>query len=267
MTSIPESSINSWNVKPLVVFFVLSLVLHIVFIAIYSVSQSLFFGLIATWSPNISAIIVLAFILKEESGVRKLFGGWTKYRVGLRWYLAAVSPLLLTFLLTGIYLILGGVSPGPEDDYSLPSLIGLALTVIFTGATGEELGWRGFAQPQLQGRFSALISSLLVGCWWGFWHVPGWIIMNDIPSLAYIGSFMLTLITQSVFMTWLVNNTKGSVLMATLNHYSVNISSGLAVSVLGLITWDALSILMALSYTLIAIVLFFLYGPSLMLEQ
>jgi hypothetical protein len=91
--------------------------------------------------------------------------------------------------------------------------------------------------------------------------------MNDIPSLVYTGSFMLTLIAQSVFITWLVNNTGGSVLMASLNHYAVNISTGLAVSILGLITMDALSVMMSLSYLVIAIVILFRYGwQSLMLE-
>jgi hypothetical protein len=78
---------------------------------------------------------------------------------------------------------------------------------------------------------------------------------------------MLTVIAQSVFITWLVNNTGGSVLMATLNHYAVNISTGLVVSVLGLITWDALSIMISLSYSVIAAVLLYLYGPKLMLAQ
>ena len=263
-----EDGGSSWSGRALIVFFALSLVLHIAFMVAYSASQSLLFGLLSTWSPNMSAVIVLAFLLREESGVRRLFGGWAKWRVGLRWYLAAVSPAVLVFALTGAYLLLGGKAPGPEGHYSLPSLIGLAVTVVFTGATGEELGWRGFALPRLQGRFSALTSSLIVGLWWGLWHVPGWIIMNDVPSLGYVGSFMLTLVAQSVFITWLVNNTGGSVLMATLHHYAVNIFSGLVVSVLGLITWDALSIMESLSYSVIAIVLLLIYGPRrLMPEQ
>ncbi|UCD44144.1 MAG: CPBP family intramembrane metalloprotease [Candidatus Bathyarchaeota archaeon] len=256
-----KGKVASWSRRALIVFFGLSLVLHIVFITAYSASQSLLFGLLATWTPNISAIVVIAFVLREEAGVRRLFGGWTKYRVSPWWYLAAVSPAVLVFALTGAYLLLGGRPPGPESQYSLPSLIVLAITIIFTGATGEELGWRGFALPRLQSRFSALTSSLVIGCWWSIWHVPGWIIMNDVPSPGYIASFMLTLIAQSVFITWLVNNTEGSVLIATLNHYAVNISSGLVVSVLGLITWDALSIMESLSYSVIAIALLFLYGP------
>ena len=124
---------NTENQRALLVFFTLSLVLHISFIAVYSASQSLFFMLLATWSPNISAIIVLAFVLREEHGVRRLFGVWTKWRVSLWWYLAAASPIILVNAFSVIYLFFGGSSPGSEGYYSLPTLIGLAITVIFTG--------------------------------------------------------------------------------------------------------------------------------------
>ena len=77
--------------------------------------------------------------------------------------------------------------------------------------------------------------------------------------------FMLTLLTQSVFLTWLVNNTGDSVLMATLNYYAVNISGGIVVTALGLITWDTLGIMESISYSIIAITLIVLFGPRTLL--
>ena len=82
-----------WNGRALLIFFALTLELHILFIFAYSASQSLLFGLLGAWSPNISAIIVLRFVLREESGVRRLFKGWAKWRLSLKWYLLAVSPV------------------------------------------------------------------------------------------------------------------------------------------------------------------------------
>ena len=96
---------NTINIRALLVFLMLSLVFHIIFIAMYLTSQFLPFMLLATWSPNISAIVVIIFDLRENSGVRRLFGGWMKWGVSLGWYLAAISPIVITFTLTG------GLSP------------------------------------------------------------------------------------------------------------------------------------------------------------
>jgi hypothetical protein len=48
--------------------------------------------------------------------------------------------------------------------------------------------------------------------------------------------------------------------MASIFHYSVNISAGLFAAVLGLITYEALSIMEALVYFVIVLVLIFRYG-------
>jgi len=35
----------------------------------------------------------------------------------------------------------------------------------------EEFGWRGFAQPRLQARYSALAANVFVGLLWSTWHL------------------------------------------------------------------------------------------------
>jgi len=42
-------------------------------------------------------------------------------------------------------------------------------TLILTGVA-EEIGWRGFALPRLQTRFSALTASLILAALWAPWH-------------------------------------------------------------------------------------------------
>ena len=62
---------------------------------------------------------------------------------------------------------------------------------------------------------------------WGLWHLPTFLV----PGLPQYGlpltAFVLLTIEYSVLLTWLYLHTKGSVLIATLAHGSINLSQGL----------------------------------------
>ena len=254
------SNESQWNRNAVLAFFALTFVLHSAILVVYLFIPFFPLQILATWTPNISAVLVLLYLIREKSGVKNLLKGWTKWRVSPKYYLAALSPFAVNFAVTAIYLALGGVSPGSELDFGFTMLLGTAILVIFTGATGEELGWRGFALPRLQSRFDALTASILIGLWWGIWHVPSWFLLGQVITPMYVFTFMLGVVVESVFITWLVNSTDGSVLMASIFHYSVNISAGLVAAVLGLITYEALGFMEALVYTVIIAVLIIKYG-------
>jgi membrane protease YdiL (CAAX protease family) len=91
------------------------------------------------------------------------------------------------------------------------------------------LGWRGYALDELQSRWSALRSSLVLGLIWALWHTPAFLIpglsqyeMGGIFSWPYI-SFILSVAMGSVLITWVYNNTGRSILVAGfLMHFSQN---------------------------------------------
>lgn len=249
-----------WNRKAVLIFFALTIVFDISIQVLYLFIPLMPLQILSTWTPNISAVLVLLFVIREDSGVRNLLKGWTKWRVSPKYYIAAITPFFVAYIATVVFLALGGVSPGPELTYSLPLLVIVAIMALFTGATGEELGWRGFALPRLQSRFNALTAGVLVGVWWGIWHIPGWFLLGQVITPTYIFGFFLGCITESVFMTWLVNSTKGSLVMASIFHYSVNMSVGLFANVLGLITYDALGFIKGSVYVLIIAALVVRYG-------
>jgi len=215
----------------------------------------------ASWTPNIAAFIVIGVILREKGGIRKLLAGWGKWKVGFRWYLAALSPFLISFLAAGVYILIGGGKPMPVRLMIMPLVMSLIISII-TGAMGEELGWRGFLLPRIQERYNATISSIIVGVIWALWHLPLWFLpgygWHAIPYWAYA----LTAISMSVIITWVLNNTDGSLVMASLIHLMMNFSLSV-VGMLGLIPsprtfWTIIPIL----YTLYALLVIWMAGPK-----
>lgn len=186
----------------------------------------------ASWTPNIAAILVLVLYERKKGSVRELLAGWGKWKVGGRWYLAAFSPLLVGLLASLIALLFGGETSDPVQPLWLATLITFLIST-FTGALGEELGWRGFLLPRLQRRFGALASGLIVGVIWALWHAPLWLLPGQGWDTTPYGAFAVYIISASVLLTWINNNTGGSLVMASIFHFSINFALSM-LTILGL---------------------------------
>jgi membrane protease YdiL (CAAX protease family) len=90
----------------------------------------------------------------------------------------------------------------------------------------EELGWTGFAVPELRRRYGVLASGLIVGLLWSAWHflVVAWGIGNragTIPLAVFVVADGLTFLPAfRVLMVWVYERT-GSVLVGMLMHASL----------------------------------------------
>jgi len=126
--------------------------------------------------PSIAALLVVA---RNRSALGSLLA-----RLGPRipWRLALMDYGLIFVLMVGGLVavsMLRSFLPGPEyvrpESFVGPGLIVAVLAAAFLdqGAVLEELGWRGFAQPELQAsHLSPLAAAIVVGIGWGLWHVP-----------------------------------------------------------------------------------------------
>ena len=115
------------------------------------------------------------------------------------------------------------------DRYSgLPTLgVAAVSALVILGALGEETGWRGFALPLLQRRYSPLAAALLVTPIWAAWHLPFFFTIStyrDFAPPAYIG-FVFALGCGSIVLTWLYNRTGGSILACAIWHGLFNMST------------------------------------------
>jgi membrane protease YdiL (CAAX protease family) len=93
-----------------------------------------------------------------------------------------------------------------------------------TGGINEESGWRGFALPRLQGRYSVIAASIIVGVLWALWHLPYDLApINRAPSLAWFLEYRLFWrVLFGVILAWLYNRTNGSLLAPALFHPAMN---------------------------------------------
>ncbi len=109
-------------------------------------------------------------------------------------------------------------------------------TWIFTFGLGEETGWRGFLLPRLQGKYSALTSSLIVGIIWAGWHSPMFLCNENLRSLGPTGAifWVIGLMFGATFLTWLYNSSRGNILMTALWHGTYNLFTGAAGQAAGL---------------------------------
>ena len=104
-------------------------------------------------------------------------------------------------------------------------LLSLFVYVLFHRPLGEEPGWRGFALPRLQSLHGPLVGSLILGVLWGLWNLPLFFTpWNTLTTLNVVG-FVLATTCLAIMYTWVFNNTKGSLLIAILLHWSFDLST------------------------------------------
>jgi membrane protease YdiL (CAAX protease family) len=184
----------------------------------------MFLLIAVSFGPFLSAVIVTA--LRGDS-LKALFSQLLKWRVSAKWWLAAFfTPILLYALMAVFHIFLGGQLNWQE--VSLLAFPGGFINVFLWGGGNEELGWRGFALPRLQEKYSPILSSIVIGIVWTLWHAPPGIIevgwgewARDLPF------YMISVTGISFVATWLYNNTGGSVLLTMVFHASVNASQSL----------------------------------------
>ena len=255
---------------PLVAYYLLTLILSgVIFVLLFAAGlvEGLFF--LGTFGPGLAAILV-TLLISGRTGVKELLGSLLIWRVAIQWWLVALL-LPAVIILGAVYLF--SLFGGPGLDFSryqpLYSLIPMIILITLLNGVGEELGWRGFMLPRLQSRYNALVSSLIVGFFWGLWHAPVYfiagtaqsILRSQVGFLAGLLLFILSTMAISMTFTWVFNNTRGSVLIAALLHGATNAWMNYFLTdptgeVLGITIWST-----AL-WVVLAVVLVVVYGPA-----
>ena len=189
-------------------------------------------ALVGMFTPTI-AVLVMLLVLTREGYTR---AGWESlglHRAGLRaWGLALLVPLLALGGAYGVLWASGVASAALPAELSGGALIQLALKTlfmiaigVFSGALGEELGWRGYLLPKLLflgPRRGVLLSGLLHG----LWHLPLILLTpyyhNMGNLLITLPLFLATFTLAGVFYGYM-RLTTGSVWPAAIAHRALNV--------------------------------------------
>jgi len=184
--------------------------------------------------PTLASFVVTA-ITTGTKGVRQLLRRYMLWRVGVHWYLLVLVGLpLIQLAVASVFL---GIAPLTAFVQQWPLFFTTFLpNVLLIGVTTqiwEEGGWSGYAVPALQQRFGAWRACLVLGPLWAVWHLPFFLVPGVISATKVDA---ITLIVQMAFliigaipirmiMTWIFNNTKGSILIAILFHSAMDASN------------------------------------------
>lgn len=174
---------------------------------------------IAIFGPAIAAVIAS----HREGGrtqVRELLAGLRAWNVAPWWFVIALAlPALLYMPVRAIYGLLTGGEGGP---FFWPPGDAQHLIAALLVPLGEEIGWRGFAQPRLVATHGPLRASAILGVLWGAWHLPMFIAVGA-ATPAYLALMLPYFVAGAVMFTWLHQRTNGSLLLAVLLHVGVHL--------------------------------------------
>ena len=116
------------------------------------------------WSPLVAALIMAA-VVGGRQGLKDLLSRTVRWRVGLKWYTAAILlPAAITILAALLHVLLGADAPTAVDFYDWYTFPLVLLGTFFVkGPLTEEVAWRGCALPRLLDRMSPFAASMLLG--------------------------------------------------------------------------------------------------------
>jgi len=194
-------------------------------------------ALASALSASIAGVAITG-ILDGKAGLKLMLSRLLIWRVGIRYWLFAVL-FLVPAVLVGSLLnpLFGGDRISISNIKPAFNIVPLFVIFFFVSGLGQELGWTGFLIPRLQARFGALISCLIRAILVGIWHLPLLIYLGlqpfalaSFPYGSWIAQkgFLITfsimilmlILPWSILITWIFNDTKGSLLLAAVLHSS-----------------------------------------------
>ena len=206
---------------------------------------------IASWSSTFAFMILFKRIYLGQSFIAYVKD---RFKNKIKFSIVTVVISIQVLIAIAVIFIITSKNNGIMPSFTISSLgmfIYLFFKNLLAGPLGEELGWRGFAQNELQKNYSPLKASIIIGFWWGIWHLPIWFTtgFTGINLIKYIIFFMTSVISVSIIIAAFYNLNK-NLLVPIMIHQLFNF-------LIGIISGDLIELIKyyAILYLLVAIIL------------
>jgi len=181
-------------------------------------------GIIAlTYAGLLGLSSLITFWREGRSGVKELFGGLLKWRVGLGYYLLAVCAIPALTVAGAVIAHAVALSDIQWSRAAIQLVSGAVIINLW-----EETGWTGFVQSKLMRSRGVLKGSLLTAPAFVGIHLP---LLLRQPDASGVLISLLALLGASFFFRYLIGlvfvDTGGSLLIVGLLHASFNASGGM----------------------------------------
>lgn len=238
LTKSNTQHINFLVKHPVAAFFILAVVLGTS--TVYLVVQGILptnVALASALSASIAGVIVTA-LTDGRNGLKLMLSRVLIWRVGLRYWFFAILFVLPVILIGSMFNPLFDGDPLSLNNLKITiEILPLFLGFFVVAGLGQELGWTGFLTPRLQSRYNALPSCFIRAILGGLWHLPLFVYsglqhpaLADFPYSGWIAQsgflvalgilILMFLLPWSIFLSWIFNNTRGSLLLVAILHGS-----------------------------------------------
>lgn len=195
----------------------------------WTLSLLIILKILPTWMHYLNAygpLVAAVIMLRKNKDPWKTL--WTLKK--WPWFLiGGTSPLWASALIYGLIYLSQGSLPDLSqlgEISFLGNIGGWAFPLwIVTFGLGEELGWRGFLLPELQKKYSLLVSTLILWVFWSLWHLPFFFYLPTYLNMnvgALIG-FLFSLFSGTIFLSWLFRQSGRNLPTLILWHGAFNL--------------------------------------------
>jgi uncharacterized protein len=165
---------------------------------------------IPQFAPAISVFIITSLFPTLKIHLNVKF----EKRIYFSLLLATLIPFCLLSIGYYFYHLLGLKFELTND---LMTTLPIVLGGMIFGAIGEEIGWRGFLQPNIERKYVMIPSAIIVGLFWGLWHIG-----NYQNGIVFMIGFLLFTISASLILRILLDQTENNLMVSIFFHLSIN---------------------------------------------